>query len=437
MTESKLIDGFADSLWNSTASDAPATKPLQESSKCDVVIIGAGFTGLNAALKLATNKVSVQVLEAGQLGIGSSGRSGGQVNLGLNLGPSDLLRKFGTKQGERLVQAVVNAPDHVFNLIRERGLNCDAVQNGWVQGAVRPGYVEAQKQLVEDYARVGVSLELLDKQEMQAKAGTCSYIGGMHCSIAGSIQPLSYTRELARTVMQLGVKIHTHSAVDQLVKTMDGWCVKTAQGQVNCTTVLVCTNAYTDNLVSGLKQSVVPVRTILIASEPLSPELRETILPGQLTFVDKRRLILYFRYDRDGRLCVGDHGPSRDLFKLSDFNNLKRRAIAVFPELSKLRWDFHWGGRVAMTKDALPFMHEIAPGLIAGMGYNGRGVAMGSMMGSLLADHVLANGGSVADELGPAFPITRPNKFLMHPFHKIGVSAAVKWFTLRDYLEEL
>jgi len=151
-----------------------------------------------------------------------------------------------------------------------------------------------------------------------------------------------------------------------------------------------------------------------------------------VTFVDKRRLILYFRYDRDGRLCVGDHGPARDQFKRSDFANVKKRAARVFPSLENIRWDFHWGGRVAMTKDALPFIHQIAPGLIAGMGYNGRGVAMGSMMGTLLADQLLS--GTQADS---AFPVTQPDQFKMHAFRNIGISAAIKWFTLRDYLEGL
>ena len=432
MPEKKLIDGFADSLWNSTACDAPATESLQESRNCDVVIIGAGFTGLNAALKLASNGVSVSVLEAGVLGIGSSGRSGGQVNLGLNMGPAELLQKFGTEAGQRLIQAVVDAPDYVFNLIREHALDCDPIQNGWVQAAVKPRYQKMQQQLVADYARVGVELEMLDRSELLRRTGTDAYPGGMFCSIAGSIHPLSYTRELARVAQQQGARVYTNSAVTQLVKNNDGWRVDTASGRINANNVLVCTNAYSDKLISGLRQCMVPVRTVLCASEPLPMEMRESILPGRVTFVDKRRLILYFRYDAHGRLCVGDHGPTRDEFTLSDFENLKQRARTVFPALSDVRWDYHWGGRVAMTKDTLPFMHRIAPGLIAGMGYNGRGVAMGSIMGSLLADEVLGKQDSLR-----AFPVTQPDRFKMHAFHKVGVSCAIKWYTLQDYLEQL
>ena len=432
MTETSLIDGFQDSLWYRTAIDDPVTQVLQESVNCDVVIIGAGFTGLNAALELASNGVTVCVLEAGRLGQGSSGRSGGQVNLGLNLGPSELIAKFGERQGERMINSVIKAPGHVFDLVRKHKLACDAVQKGWVQAAVNPRYSKQQQQMAVDYARFGLTLDLLDKHELQAKTGTVAYQGGLYCSIAGSIQPLSYTRELARVVVSKGSRVFTKSTVNQLKKTSGGWQVSTPHGQVRCSTVLVCTNAYTGNLSAGLTKSVVPVRSILIASEPLEPAIRESILPDQVTFVDKRRLILYFRYDRDGRLCVGDHGPSRDVFKLSDFDHVKKRAAAVFPALANVRWDYHWGGRVAMTKNALPFLHQIAPGLIAGMGYNGRGVAMGSMMGKLMAEHILSEAGSESD-----FPITQPDQYRMHAFRDIGVTAAIKWFTLRDYLEGL
>lgn len=432
MSYKHLIDGFQDSLWNSTASAAPVTEQLQDSVNCQVVIIGAGFTGLNAALKLASNGVDVIVVEAGVLGIGSSGRSGGQVNLGLNLGPNELISRFGTKQGERLINAVIRAPDHVFDLVREHEIRCDAVQNGWVQASVSAAQIKAQQKLVAEYARFGLTLDMLDKQELLQKTGTSIYEGGMYCSVAGSIQPLSYTRELARVIKDKGARIYTSSPVNQLIKTDHGWRVDTAQGQIKCSTVLVCTNAYTGDLIAGLSKTFVPVRSVLVASEPLSPTLRESILPKQVTFVDKRRLILYFRYDRDGRLCVGDHGPSRDTFKLTDFANVKKRAAAVFPPLRDVRWDFHWGGRVAMTKDTLPFMHQLAPGLVAGMGYNGRGVAMGSMMGNLLADHLLSD-----TALESAFPMTQPDKYKMHAFHNIGVSTAIKWYTLRDYLERL
>jgi len=399
-----------------------------------VTIVGGGLTGLNAALQLASNGVSVCVLEAKNLGFGASGRSGGQVNLGLNLGPKALLKKFGTAQGERLIDLVINTPDHVFKSIRENKLNCDPVQNGWIQGAITEIHLETQRQLLDEYAEFGCTLEMLDKATLETRAGTSRYRGGLHCPMAGSLHPLSYTRELASASLAAGAKIFTDSPVtgiSQSESKTSGWTLTTAEGQITSEQVLICTNGYTDNLIKGLRRAVVPVRSLLMATEPLSDNLRATVLPNQVTFVDKRRLILYFRYDRDGRLCVGDHGPMRDAFCEADFDAVKRRVNDVFPQLSNTRWDYHWGGRVAITKDSLPFMHCVGPGLIAGMGYNGRGIGMGTMMGKTLAAHILQ------PEQPTAFPLTTPKKFAMHKFHTAGVSMTIKWMALRDHLESL
>ncbi|MBX2886106.1 MAG: FAD-binding oxidoreductase, partial [Granulosicoccus sp.] len=408
------------------------TKSLNEAINCDVVIIGAGFTGLNAALELVLAGTKVVVLEAGELGVGSSGRSGGQVNIGLNLPPSALIQKFGAAQGERLVEAVKAAPDHVFNLIERFSLLCDAVRQGWVQAAASPAIFKEQQSMANDYQQFGVDMQILSPDELKTRTGSSSYAGGLFSNIAGSIQPLSYTRSLARVAMENGAQIFTESGVNSLQKLSNGWSVKTASGVVNANQVLVCTNAYTQSTMNTLRKTVVPVRSILVATEPLSQGLQQQILPGKVTFVDKRRLILYMRYDRDGRLCVGDHGPSRDHFKLSDFDLVKKRATAAFPQLKSVKWEYHWGGRVAMTKDALPFMHEIAPGMLAGMGYNGRGVAMGSLMGKLLANQLISG---QSGEM--AFPMTKPDTFKLHAFHKLGVAATVSWYTLQDYLNRV
>ncbi|MCB1834459.1 MAG: FAD-binding oxidoreductase, partial [Geminicoccaceae bacterium] len=201
-------------------------------------------------------------------------------------------------------------------------------------------------------------------------------------------------------------------------------------GRVRAETVLICTNAYTDDLVDGLKETVVPVRSLLMASEPLPMELRDRVMPGEVTFVDKRRLILYLRYDRDGRLCAGDHGPMRDGFRLEDYTAVKRRVVEIFPDLAGVRWDYHWGGRVAMTRSKLPFIQVIGDGLVAGMGYNGRGVGMGSIMGRILAEFVL---GKPEGELD--FPVSTPKPFAFHPFHRIGATVAIAWHGLMDRIE--
>lgn len=430
MGERYPIDGAKDALWVATAVPAPACERLDGEIEVDVAIIGAGFTGLNAALALAEAGTSVAVLEAQYLGYGASGRSGGQVNLGLNLGPSALIEQFGGEAGERLSQFVSSVPDEVFKLIKRYGLDCDPVQNGWVQGAATPDHLKAQEDLARDYERFGGRFNVLDAEQVKEKSGAHGYHGGLFCPSAGSLHPLSYTRELARVAMEKGAHLFTECPVTKLSKTNGRWQLSSPDGQVTAEKVLICTNAYTDALIPGLKETVVPVRSLLIASEPLSANLRAKVMPNEVTFVDKRRLILYLRYDRNGRLCAGDHGPMRDRFALEDFNGVKQRVLEIFPDLAGVEWEFHWGGRVAMTRSKLPYLHEIDDGLVAGMGYNGRGVGMGSMMGRILADYVLGKGQDAVP-----FPVTAPKTFPLHRFHPLGVTAAVKWHGIMDRLE--
>ena len=275
------IDGSRDALWMATAVAPPETEVLTGELKVDVAVIGGGFTGLNAALHLAEKGTSVAVLEGADLGFGASGRSGGQVNLGLNLGPKALIDLYGPGPGERLVEAVAKTPDDIFDLIRRHQLDCDPVQNGWVQGAVTGDQLKAQEKLAEDYAAFGVTFECLDRKGILERSGAHGFEGGLFCPPAGSLHPLSYTRELARVAMKLGARIFTKAKVQSLKKEGQNWLLTTAGGRALASTVLVCTNAYSDDLIDGLKEKVVPVRSLLMATEPLSRDLRKTIMPGR------------------------------------------------------------------------------------------------------------------------------------------------------------
>ncbi|MBX2837646.1 MAG: FAD-binding oxidoreductase [Gammaproteobacteria bacterium] len=425
---------YSDALWMATAVSEPQTSALNESVDCDVAIVGAGITGLNSALKLAKAGLSVCVLEKSHLGFGASGRSGGQVNLGLNLGPSALLQRYGEQRGRRLIELVLRTPDTVFKFVKDEDLDCDPIQHGWVQGAINESVAQSQRALVNDYARHGYEFHWLNQSDIEQRTGTSLYGSGIFCDVAGSIHPLSYTRELARVGIRYGASIYTDSAVTGISRCADRWQLTTADGEVHASTVLLCTNGYTDSDTGKATQSmvrkIVPVRSLLVATEPLPNSLRDTVLPNQVTFVDKRRLILYMRYDREGRLCVGDHGPMRDTFKPGDFDPVKKRALRVFPQLRGVRWEYQWGGRVAMTKSSLPFLHQVSPGLMAGMGYNGRGVGMGTMLGQAMADAILSKSWQECD-----FPVTHAQSFVFHRLKDIGVAASIRWLSLLDHLD--
>ncbi|MGI9493185.1 MAG: NAD(P)/FAD-dependent oxidoreductase, partial [Geminicoccaceae bacterium] len=249
MAERYPIDGSRDALWMATAVEAPTCERLEGDLDVDVAIVGAGFTGLNAALALAEAGTSVAVLEAAHLGHGASGRSGGQVNLGLNLGPSALIELFGKDPGERLIDTIVKMPEEVCGLIRRHQLDCDPVQNGWVQGAATPAQRQMQEILARDYERYGAPFDVLDAEEVHQRSGAHGYQGGLFCPSAGSLHPLSYTRELARVAMEKGVRLFTESRVDALQKDGKRWQLAAGGGCVTAETVLICTNAYTDGLI--------------------------------------------------------------------------------------------------------------------------------------------------------------------------------------------
>jgi len=427
------IDGFKSSLWFDTAEPPPVTDALNETVQADVLIIGAGITGLNAAIELAEHQTQVVVLDAGVIGGGASGRNGGQVNLGLNLSPNELIHHYGSSAAAPLIQAICRTPATVFDRIDRLGIRCDAEQNGWIQGAVTNQRLHDQHELADEFAEHGLPIQRLERADIARQTGSSRYMGGLFVEQSGSIQPLSYTRELARVAKDLGVSVYTHSAVQTLRRLPGnkGWVVSTGVGQVSAANVLVCTNGYTDKAVSGLAKKVIPVRSIQVATEPLSNELQRKILPNRSTLVDKRRMILYGRYDRDGRLTMGDHGPMRDAFCLDDFTDVKKRAIEVFPELEGVRWDYHWGGRIAITKDELPFLFAPTADLFVGMGYNGRGVGMGTMMGLAMAARVLGH------DVDKAFmPVTVPNEFVFHRFHRIGAEVLIRWEMFMDHLED-
>lgn len=433
MQQNQRLDRYCDALWAATAVAEPGTAALETNLQCDVAIVGAGFTGLNAALRLAKSGLSVCVLEKNNIGFGASGRSGGQVNLGLNLAPSQLVARFGPEKGKRLIDLVLRTPDSVFDLIELEKMDCHPVSNGWIQGAINDSLVRSQQVLADEYSPYGFEFEQLNKLEVEDRTGSSLYKAGLFCAKAGSVQPLSYTRELARVAISYGASVFTESSVTGIAQQADGWRLSTLKAEVRARKVLICTNGYTEadtgNLTRSLHRKVVPVRSVLVATEPLSSNLRETVLPNQVTFVDKRRLILYMRYDHEGRLCIGDRGPMRDTFVDKDFDGVKRRALMVFPQLENVSWQYQWGGRVAVTKNSLPFIHEIAPGLVAGMGYNGRGVGMGTMIGQSMADAIIGDSWECSD-----FPVTTADSFLLHRFKDVGVSASVRWFALLDYL---
>lgn len=405
------------SLYADTAIPAPDTPPLEGEAHADVCVIGGGFTGLSAALQLAEAGSSVIVLEAQEPGWGASGRNGGQVNPGLKHDPDVVERDFGPDLGGRMLALSYGAPDALFALVRRHQIPCEARQEGTLRAAIGARAAEEVRRSAEQGARRGWPVTFLDATETAALTGTPRYTAAMLDARGGDVQPLSYARGLARAAMGQGARVHGGSPAVKLSRAGAGWRVETPQGAVRATQVVLATNGYTDDLWPGLRRSVVPVFSSILATAPLPEAVARGIMPRRASLYEAGRITTYYRMDQQNRLVIGGRGPQRPLPGPEAVRYLADYAQKLWPALRGAEWTHGWNGQIAITADHYPHLHEPAPGLIAALGYNGRGVAMATAMGGQVARRLL---GQEVD-----MPVTSIKPVPFHGFWKLGVAARV------------
>jgi glycine/D-amino acid oxidase-like deaminating enzyme len=415
------------SLWAATAPAAPPTPPLAGSRRADVLIVGAGFTGLSAALHLAEAGAKVCVLEAHEPGWGASGRNGGQVNPTLKHDPDELVRLYGAARAEPLIDAVSRSADLVFELIERHGIDCQPVRKGWLQVAYSPKHIAAMHARAEQWARRGVATQMLARADVAARLGTEAFAGGWLDGRAGGIQPLAYTRGLVRAAQAAGASVHGGSTVTALERRGTQWHATTASGaSVVADQVLIATNGYTGGLWPGLSRTVLAANSFIVATAPLQGAAAHAILPGGETASTSQRLLLYFRKDAQGRLLMGGRGHFADPAGPADFAHLERSLELLFPQLGPLEYEYRWAGRIAVTRDFMPHVHTPAPGLTIALGYNGRGIALATSMGRHVAARLLQPGADFP------YPVTPLRPIPLHGLQRFYIAAGVAWYSLLD-----
>lgn len=415
-------------LWSSTAAPAPETPPLKGDRRADVCIVGGGFTGLSAALHLAEAGVDTVLVEAEHPGFGASGRNHGQVVPGYSKhSPDEIAAKLGKERGEALNRWVQDSAALVFDLIRRHGIDCDAVHKGWLMPAHNAERLAIARAKHDQWAARGAAVEFLDRDQTADITGSPHYIGAWMHRGGGNIQPLGYTRGLARAAQKAGAAIHGASPALSIERGGGYWRVKTPGGTVTAEKAVLATNAYGGDLWPALARSIVPVRLFQSATAPLSDNIARSILPQGHSISDSRRALWSFRKDRDGRLVVG----AAPLFTAGVRGSVNRivgdHIKMVFPQVGEIRLEHIWDGRVAVTTDRLPHLHELAEGLYAGLGYSGRGIAMATGMGKVLAERVL--GKPPAELPFPTMPV-RPL-----PLHALSIPLArltIAWHRWQD-----
>ncbi|MGY1880250.1 NAD(P)/FAD-dependent oxidoreductase [Pseudomonas reactans] len=417
------------SLWSATAPSVVPTPTLSESVKVDVAIVGAGYTGLSTALHLAERGVSVCVLEANEPGWGASGRNGGQVNPTLKYDPEQLVQMYGPERAEPLISTVSSSADLVFKLIEKHGIDCAPVRKGWMQVSYTEKGVAGLHARADQWARRGVPVQRLDAAAVASRMGSDAFAGGWLDGRAGAIQPLAYARGLVGAALAAGVRIHGQSAVTGLQRQGFGWQLQTASGaQVTADQVVLATNGYSGNLWPGMAQSILAANSFIVATKPLTGRAAESILPGQETVSTAQRLLLYFRKDSHGRLLMGGRGLFNDPTSPTDFAHLERSLALLFPQLGPLEFEYRWAGRIAITRDFMPHVHEPAPGLTLALGCNGRGIALCTSLGQQLAERLCDRKAEFA------YPVTPLQRLPMHGLQRFYIGAGVAWYSLLDRL---
>lgn len=403
-------------------------RPVTEPFHAPVVVVGGGFTGISTALHLAEAGVEVRVLEAKDIGWGASGRAFGQVVPYLKISEDALARHYGP-DADRVIDAVAAGPDLVFGLIGKHRVACWPVRTGLIFAAHSPAGRRGLERRAEYWQRRGAPVEMLEGARCTEMIGSALYRTALLDRRGGHINPYAYVRGLAKAAAGAGARLHVQSPVRSLAREGGRWRLGVGEHEVMADQVVIATNAYTTALWPGLAESVIPVRGHGFVSAPLSDNVRRSILPEGQSLTDTRRLFSAVRLMPDGRLHASGHGPVTGPESPPDWRAVNARVMRLYPQLDRVAWDQGWSGWVAMTPDHVPRLHELAPGLFAGLGYNGRGIAAATMMGRDLAALVLGRGATAF----PRLPV-RPLPYA--PIAPLLVRAAAWLYRAQDLLEE-
>lgn len=425
---------FPNSLWAATAPDQALSAKLVGVEETDLAVIGAGFTGLSAAIEARRRGRSVTVLEGKAVGWGASGRNNGQViPILTSAEPDAWVARYGDA-AQRMVNLIGNSANVLFDLVREFDMQAEAEQTGWFQPAHSPGRIKLAQKRIEAWQRFGFPAELKGAAECADLLGSDFWHGGMYNPTGGHINPLALAREMARAAEQAGAIIHEDSPATAYERVGNEWIITTPDGILKARALILASNAYTGELAPGLApriaRSVVPVLSWQMATEPVGDNLRRKLLPGRQAVSDTRGDLRFFRYDARNRLITG--GAVIGSFDVA--NRVRRKAARnlaeAFPDLGVPDMTHVWSGYIGMNWDRFPRVHKLGPDGWAWIGCNGRGVALGTSLGRELAR---AATGQPEQEL--ALPVTEPTPFPMHGIVRRVAPTYLAWMKRQDHKE--
>ena len=421
-------EAHVDSWYAATANLELNFPPLAGTASTDVCVIGAGYTGLSAAIHLRQLGYTVTVLEANRVAWGASGRNGGHVGTGQRVDQELLEKWVGLEQARALWQLGLEAVDTVCGLIEQHNIDCE-LKHGNLHLASKagdiaslPGEVE-HLQSVYNYEQIRYveGAELKEMTSAQGAGGAILDAGCRH------LHPLNYALGLARAAHALGAQIHEGSRVLSYTEG-EQVTVRTDRGEVRARFLVVACNGYLEKLEPRTAGRIMPINNYMLATEPLPEDLARRLIRDDTSMSDSRFVINYWKLSADNRLLFGGGESYSSRFPADLKGFVRKYMLRIYPELVDTRIDYGWGGTLAITLKRMPDFGRLSPNVFYAHGYSGHGVPTATLAGKLLAEVI--SGTAERFDIMAGVPVSQfPGGTLLRwP----GLVAGMRFYSLRD-----